>query len=47
VWCAKHKHLVNLLIGPDFDFAAIAQSGTPLNRARDKSGHIIKPVDEK
>ena len=45
MWCAKHKHLVNLLIGPDF--AAIAQSGTPLNRVRDKFGHIIKPVDEK
>ena len=47
MWCAKHKHLFNLLISPDFDFAAIARSGTPLDRVRDKSRHIIKPVDEK
>lgn len=52
VWCAKHKHLINLLLDPDFDlsdvgFAAIAQPRTPQNRVRDKSGHIIRPVDEK
>ena len=50
VWCAKHKHLINLLLDPDFDlsdigFAAIAQPRTPLNRVRDKFRHIIKPVD--
>ena len=50
VWCAKHKHLVDFLINPDSNivyvgFAAIANPRTPLNRVRDKSRHIIKPVD--
>jgi len=51
-WCTEHKDLILLLLNPDYDysdigFAAIVQLKTPLGRMRDKSRHIIRPVDEK